>query len=365
MRKEIAILGTRGVPASHGGFETFAEHLSLYLLKKGWKVTVFCQKENGSIERDTWHGVTRIIVPAKGRGALASVSFDLKVAWLARKQKGVLLTLGYNTAVFNVIQRFWQQKNIINMDGIEWKRDKWGAVAKLWFWMNERIGCMVGNHLIADHPQIKKHLSTRVYSKKITMIPYGGDYIESADVKLIGKYGISPNKYSVVIARPEPENSFLEIVEAFSSKKRNHNLVILGNFDYERNGYHKKVIDAASDEVLFLGAIYESNIVSALRYFSAFYIHGHTVGGTNPSLVEAMGAGCAIIAHDNEFNHWVAGDDQLYFNSKESLNELFDKYFLDENVKDRMKQSSKIRFHENFEWHIILDEYEKLLCKYI
>ncbi|MNJ31430.1 hypothetical protein D3C77_260670 [compost metagenome] len=361
MRK-IFILGTRGVPAQHGGFETFAEKLSLFLISKGWQVTVYCQEDGqGSIWESDWQGVRRVHVPVTRSGALGTIIFDLKATFHALSQDGLFLTLGYNTAVFNVMQRIKGQVNVINMDGIEWRRDKWGLVAKSWFWLNERVGCWIGNHLVADHPNIKKHLESRVRSEKITMIPYGGDEVTSARADFLVPYDIQPGEFSVIIARPEPENSFLEMVAAFSRKTRKHKLVVLGNFSPTTNAYHRQVMDVASAEVIFPGAVYETAVVQALRFFSRFYLHGHRVGGTNPSLVEAMGASCAVIAHDNQFNRWVAGPDAAYFNSESDCSELFDSLLADNNAVTAMKAASRSRFHERFTWGRVLHEYEDLL----
>lgn len=361
----IYILGTRGVPAKHGGFETFAEKLSLYLVNKGWNVFVYCQEEDrGIIFRSEWNGIQRIHVPVVRTGAAGTVIFDLKSTYHALSENGIFLTLGYNTAIFNVMQRMKGQTNIINMDGIEWRRDKWGAIAKTWFWLNERVGCWTGNHLVADHPKIKDHLATRVSKAKITMIPYGGDEINKANAGLLIPYGIEVGKYSVVIARPEPENSFLEMVRAFSRTPRGHTLVVLGNFTPEINSYHREVMDAASTEVIFPGAIYEPTVVQALRFYSRFYLHGHRVGGTNPSLVEAMGAGCAVIAHDNHFNHWVAGPDAAYFEDEAACADLFDRLLKDDAAVLKMKAASRTRFYERFTWDQVLREYEVLLTQW-
>lgn len=361
----IYILGTRGVPAKHGGFETFAEKLSLYLVSKGWNVFVYCQEEdNGSIFRTEWNGIQRIHVPVIRTGAAGTVIFDWKSTYHALSESGIFLTLGYNTAIFNVMQRMKGQTNIINMDGIEWRRDKWGAIAKIWFWLNERVGCWTGNHLVADHPKIKDHLATRVNKAKITMIPYGGDEINKANASLLIPYGIEDGQYSVVIARPEPENSFLEMVRAFSRTHRGHKLVVLGNFTPEINSYHQEVMDAASTEVIFPGAIYEPTVVQALRFYSRFYLHGHRVGGTNPSLVEAMGAGCAVIAHDNHFNHWVAGPDAAYFKDEVACAALFDRLLEDDAAVSKMKTASRTRFYERFTWDQVLREYEVLLTQW-
>lgn len=362
---KLFILGTRGIPATHGGFETFAEKLSLHLVSKGWEVSVYCQEENnGEITESYWQGVHRIHIPVNLTGAKGTMIFDWLATRHALSQKGLFLTLGYNTAIFNLLQRVKRQTNVINMDGIEWRRDKWGTLAKIWFWINERVGCWIGNHLVADHPKIKEHLTTRVRSEKITMIPYGGDDITSANASLLLPFGIEPNQFSVIIARPEPENSFLEMVRAFSRTTRNHTLVVLGNFDPKGNQYHRQVMEAASAEVLFPGAIYNSSIVQALRFHCRFYLHGHRVGGTNPSLVEALGAGCAVIAHCNHFNRWVAGPEAAYFKDESACETLFDELLLNSDALSKMKAASRKSFHEKFTWSAVLTEYENLLTNW-
>ena len=363
--RHLTILGIRGLPAQHGGFETFAEKLSLYLVERGWSVTVYCQEESGSeIWESEWQGIHRIHIPVGSNGAKASVLFDLKAATHANRKDTLLLTLGYNTACFHLIQRLRGQTNVINMDGIEWKRQKWGAVAKTWFWINERAGCYLGNHLIADHPEIKRHLATRVNEKKLTMIPYGGEEITTADEEILSKYGLEAHSFSVVIARPEPENSILELVTAFSRSKRDHKLVVLGSFMPEENKYHREVLSAASNEVLFPGAIYDKDQIAALRLFSKFYLHGHQVGGTNPSLVEAMGAGSAVIAHDNKYNRWVAGNGALYFSNTTECIDLFDRVLSPSYQTAPHSKQIKQQFYERLTWPKILAEYETLLSNW-
>ncbi|MGE8328344.1 DUF1972 domain-containing protein [Pseudomonas urmiensis] len=362
MKKKLFILGIRGVPAQHGGFETFAEKLSIFLTSQGWSVTVYCQEEGeGEIWRSDWNGINRIHIPVVQTGAKGTVIFDWIAIRHALSEDGLFLTLGYNTAIFNVMQRIKGQVNLINMDGVEWRRDKWGLIAKVWFWLNERIGCYVGQHLIADHPRIKDHLATRVSSRKITMIPYGGDDVSAADPAYLERFALNPAEYSIIIARPEPENSFLEMVGAFSSKKRNHKLVVLGKFSPDINRYHQQVMDCASSEVIFVGAIYEPLIIQALRFFCRFYLHGHRVGGTNPSLVEGLGASCAVIAHDNPFNQWVAGPAAKYFSDQATCDDLLDRLLNDDCAWHKMKADSYSRFAERFTWGAILVEYQQLL----
>jgi glycosyltransferase involved in cell wall biosynthesis len=360
--KAISILGIRGIPAAHGGFETFAEHLAVFLRDRDWSVTVYCQEEgDGPVFEDTWEGIRRVNIPVKGDGPASTIVFDWRATSHAAKEKsGVVLTLGYNTAIFCARLRMAGIRNVINMDGIEWKRAKWGAVAKTWFWMNDWAGCWLGNHLVADHPEIKLHLKTRVPSEKITVIPYEADAVTVADAAPVRELGLNPGRFATVIARAEPENSLLEIVTGFSQEKRGIDLVVLGKYD-RNHAYQRRVLDAASDEVKFVGAIYDKAVVSALRFHSMFYVHGHQVGGTNPSLVEALGAGNAILAHDNRFNRWVAGQEQCYFEGAKGAEDAFGRLLQDPERLEQMRVAARERHEAHFTWEKILSEYESLL----
>lgn len=363
--QRLLILGTRGVPAAHGGFETFAEHFSLHLAQRGWHVTVYCQDDGeGPQYRDDWSGVDRVHIPIKTGGAAGTILFDWKSTLHALNEPGLVLTLGYNTAIFTLLYRLKGKRNLINMDGIEWRRQKWGLPAKIWFWMNDWLGSLLGNHLIADHPEILKHLTTRVSEKKITMIPYGSDVVEQANESLLSSYGLSPGGYAVLIARAEPENSILEVVRAWSRKHRNVKLVILGKYSQEHD-YQKTVMQSASDEVVFPGAIYEKPVVNALRFFARFYIHGHQVGGTNPSLVESLGAGNAILAHDNKYNRWVASDAALYFHDDDSCSTAIENLLSDNELLSKLKRASHSRHTELFTWDKVLSDYEALVSVWL
>ncbi|MDE2402304.1 MAG: DUF1972 domain-containing protein [Burkholderiales bacterium] len=363
--KTLRILGIRGLPAAHGGFETFAEHCALYLVQRGWRVVVYCQVDGeGEIREDVWNGVERVLIPVKERGVATTMIFDWKSIQHAARFNDLCLTLGYNTAAFCARLRLKGIPNVINMDGIEWSRAKWGKVAKTWFWMNDWAGCWLGNHLVADHPEIKKHLMTRVSGDKITTIAYGADPVLTAPEEPVRALGLEPGRYLTVIARPEPENSILEVVEGFSAKPRGVKLAVLGHYE-EGNPFHRAVREAASSEVKFLGAIYNKAIVQALRFHSLVYVHGHQVGGTNPSLIEALGASNAVIASDNRFNRWVAGPRAHYFNGAADFDEVLTRLLRQPEEISRMKLGSRARFEAEFTWVKILADYERLLLAYL
>ena len=197
------------------------------------------------------------------------------------------------------------------------------------------------------------------------MIPYGGREILAANEAVLSEYGLEKNSYAIVIARAEPENSILEMIAAFSAQQRKAKLVVLGNYQPETNDYHRAVLEAASDEVIFPGAIYEAERIEALRFFARFYVHGHQVGGTNPSLVEALGAGNAVLAHDNRFNRWVAKDGAVYFGKELSIDTAFDRLFNDDELLESLRSASRRIFKEYYQWNDILHQYECLLLKWL
>ena len=313
-RPTVRILGTHGVPANYGGFETAAENVGLYLARNGWRVIVYCQVEgNGGITYDEWNGLERVNVPVSVPGWRGTSLFDAICIRHAAAYRDVCLTFGYNTAIFDTLLRAKRIPNVINMDGIEWSRARWGFTKQAILWSNERAAFYVGDHLIADHPELVPYLAKRSRPEKVSMITYGADAVESAPAELLEPYGLVPGGYASLICRPIPENSLLELVAGFSARPRGIELAVLGTFTPEEDSYHAAVMRAASPEVRFLGAIYDPPVVQALRFHSVAYLHGHTVGGTNPSLVEALAAGNPVLAHDNPYNRWVAQDAAVYF----------------------------------------------------
>lgn len=362
--KTLNILGIRGLPAAHGGFETFAGKLAPYLRDRGWTVNVYCQVDDGSVpavapyHEDDWDGIHRIHIGVTRGGPVGTIEFDWKCTRDVLKRPGIDLVLGYNTAIFTILQRLKGRRVVMNMDGIEWKRAKWSLPAKAWFLLNEFVGAHVCSIPIADHPEIASHLS-RIGCRRAVVIPYGADLVTEADPTRLAPYGLSPSQYFVSIARIEPENSILEIVRAFSVKDRGMKLVVLGKMD-TTNSYHRAVRNSASEQVIFAGAIYEKPTVEALRFFSRAYLHGHQVGGTNPSLVEALGCSCAVIAHDNRFNRWVAGDSQFYFKDEVGCAELLDLICSNAIVCLEAKLAARTRYACGLTWGEVLEKYAQV-----
>lgn len=372
--RTLNILGSRGIPAGHGGFETFAEKVSLGLVARGWKVRVYTQidPETGAkgaelVGEDVWHGVERVLIAAPDN-PLGTIAFD----WVAMKdvikRDGIDLTLGYNTGCFSLLARLLGRTNIINMDGIEWKRKKWSLPAKAWLFLNERCALAAAHLVVCDNPGIEAHHRKAVPNKKMAMIPYGAYKLQDVDnpQSILQRYGLSADQYFISVARIEPENSVLEIVQSFAAAKasgqlQGTKLMVLGNLNLERP-YHAEV-QAAGEEVgvIFPGAIFDDEIVGTLRKNSLSYVHGHTVGGTNPSLVEALGSGAACICHDNEFNAWTAGPEQGYFGSVEDLMAEMLCLANDPELRAQRRSAASDRHAKYFEWEHITDCYEEAL----
>ena len=356
----MAILGTRGVPAAHGGFETLAERLALELVARGWRVEVYCQVSVPT-PPSVWRGIALIPVRVRGDGALSTIVFDLKCTLRAMRRQALPLVLGYNTALFSLLYRLSGRRSVMNMDGIEWRRERWSKPAKAWFWLNERLGSLLSTHLIADHPEIARHLARNTAAARITTIAYGADPVADASTAPLAAYGVEPNRYGLVIARVVPENLVLQVVRAWSETRPGLPLLVLGKLS-DDDAYHRAVDAVAGPAVIFPGAIYDARTVAALRRHARFYIHGHTVGGTNPSLVEALGAGSPVLAHDNVFNRWVAGEGAAYFGDESELRHgIATLVRAGPGRLEAMSAASRARHAEAFGWRGVFDAYERTL----
>ncbi|MCJ8510590.1 DUF1972 domain-containing protein [Rhizobium lemnae] len=203
---------------------------------------------------------------------MATIEFDLRATLHVLKQPGVDLVLGHNTAILTLLQRASGRRVIINMDGIEWRRQKWGKAAKAWFWLNEWIGLKFVTVAIADHPKIAEHLSKRGRTGSV-VIQYGSENIPGAPTEALDTLTVEPEGYFVSIARMEPENSILEMVRGFVAAKTGRKFVILGKLLPEANTYHASVLQAADEDVIFPGAIYDQSVVQALRVHCLAYIY--------------------------------------------------------------------------------------------
>ena len=324
-------------------------------------MTVACQSDPPGT--DSWKGVRRVKFGSGMANPLGTVFFDARSILQAMFWRDPVLVLGYNTAIFWVLLRIAGVTVVANMDGLEWARAKWSPPVRWWLRCNEWVAAHVANHLVADHPEIAARAVRLSASNRVTFIPYGGDRVETTDPTVLERFNLAPKGYALVIARLEPENSILEIITAYSRRPRGAALVVLGRLD-PANSYHRLVRAAAGPEVMFLGAIYDAEVVAALRQHARLYIHGHTVGGTNPSFVEALAAGCPALAHDNAFNRWVGGPGTLYFKDTEECALVLDEILDSESQLQAMSKLTLERATEEFRWEPILISYARLMTRF-
>lgn len=361
-RLGVRILGTRGIPNRHGGFEACAEHLAPWLVTRGWDVTVYCQEAWGAARRHSWwRGVRLEHIPIRLQGSAGSVLFDVVSGRHAAAHDDLLLTLGFNTAVIFPWYLLRHRRHVVNMDGLEWQRGKWPLPVRGWFYANSWIAGVAAHRLIADHPDIAALLRSRGVGERTTMVPYGADMVAAAAADPLSPMHLVPGDFGLIIARPEPENSILEIVRAWCARRRPVPLVVVGQFEPSRP-YHQAIrAAAAAGDVRFPGAIYDTDTVHALRAHARLYIHGHTVGGTNPSLVEALGAGSPVLAHDNRFNRWVTGEAGQFFDGERQCAAQLDALLDAGETLRSMRAASLARHAAAFTWERVLPAYEGVL----
>lgn len=358
----LAILGTRGIPARYGGFETFAEELALRLVAKGTEVTVYCEAD-GSDHSPEYRGITLVHIPSTKCGPLTTVYFDLRCLWHARYNYDVVYMLGYGATPFCLIPKFGGTHVWLNVDGIEWARAKWNTGAKLYFKLMEWLSTWIPDRIIADADGIRTHLESRHHlSSPCSVIPYGAPIVDTPpDVSLLDNWNLAPHGYYLVVARIEPENHVREIIEGYRASATTIPLIVVGNYLLETD-YARNLQTLADAQVNFVGGVYDKDKLKALRYYALAYCHGHSVGGTNPSLLEALGCGNLIIAHDNIFNREVAGDIGFYFTSSRDVTALLKAIeALSVVEKTELASKAKARIQEKYDWDKIAGSYLKLL----
>jgi glycosyltransferase involved in cell wall biosynthesis len=361
MKMKIAILGTRGIPARYGGFETFAEKLGTGLADHGYDVTIFCESGE-SRAPDVYHLVKLRYVSAPSFGPLQTILYDLQCLWAARRGYDVVYMLGYGAAPFCLIPRLWGTEVWINPDGLEWARAKWGIVAKSYFRLMEWISLYAANRIIADAEAIAESLADRHGRvRACTVIRYGCDVIEEPPpAPPLSEWNLSPESYYLVVCRFEPENHVLEILRAFQQSHSNRRLVVVGDH-LAKTGYVEQLRAVRDPRIRMIGTVYDQVKLTCLRYHSFAYLHGHSVGGTNPSLLEAMGCGNLIFAHDNPFNRETLGPCGYYFANVSELTKAIDFAEQEDTERARLREACRTCARAEYRWPDVISKYVALL----
>lgn len=364
---KVAIIGTRGIPAKYGGFETFAQEVSTRLVERGFDVTVVCPP--GKEMPKEYNGVK--LAYTKNTKDKNPLGYYLEsVRWTVKEGFDVVLTCGQGGYAY--IPHIFTSKTkkpvfITNTDGIEHRRTKWNLLVRLAVVriLSEWNSVIFSHKLVADSKGIEDYLNKEYWwvpNKDITVIEYGAQVLDpdSFPESLIEVYGLKHEGYHLVVSRLEPENNVSMIIEGYKNAKTDKPLIVVGNLN--GNKYVKSLLDSAKGyDIRFLGGVYEPDKLKALRIHAASYLHGHSVGGTNPSLLEALGAANIVIGHDNPFNREVTDNKSFYFSNPQECSEAIEIVErLDDAKKKELKDGAVNRIKSYYNWNRIADEYVKL-----
>ncbi len=353
----IGILGTRGIPNYHGGFEQFAEFFATFLAEKGHQVFVYSSSSH-PYKEPTFNGATIIHCkdPEDNIGTAGQFLYDLNCILDARKRKfDILLQLGYTS---NSVWYFLlPSKSIVitNMDGLEWKRSKYNKWVRKFLKVAESLAVKSSDYLIADSIGIQNYLKA-TYQKPSEYIAYGAELFDRPEQDILNNYGVKENKYNLLIARMEPENNIETILDGAVAAGEKIPFLIIGKHDVNAFGAYLKDKYKDHPYIKFIGGVYNMDHLNNLRFFSRLYFHGHSVGGTNPSLLEAMASNALIIAHRNEFNGHILKEDAFYFETAKEVAEYID------GVKDKSQfrdllENNKRKIEQLFSWELINQQY--------
>lgn len=355
---KVAIIGTVGVPANYGGFETLVENIIGEKCSDNVKYTVYCSAKSYSNKQSEYKGAKLKYIALKANGT-QSILYDVISIFKAIGNSDVLLILGVSGCMILPFIRIISRKRIlVNIDGLEHKRDKWVKWVRRFLKFSEGIAVRHADVIIADNKAIQDYVWTE-YRVKSELIAYGGDHVicdtKNEDDSVLSKFNLCSSKYSFGLCRIEPENNVHLILEAYS--KTNKRLVFVGNWNNSK--YGKELLDkyAKYDNMTLASPIYDLLILNVLRSNCELYIHGHSAGGTNPSLVEAMFFAKPILAFNCSYNrettenaaYYFADTDELYRMITCSTNEVY--------------ESGKMMYNiacKRYKWKTIASQYESL-----
>jgi len=358
MKLRIAILGTRGIPNHYGGFEHISEYVSAGLVQRGHSVTVY-NSHNHRYQQKTWHGVDIVHCydPEYAIGTVGQFFYDFNCLMDARRKKfDVLFIMGYTSS--SIWGRLYPRKGAIitNMDGLEWKRSKYSKKVQQFLRYAEKLAVKHSDYYVSDSLVIKSYLKDK-YDINSCYIPYGADVFSEEEREQVDHNEALKEDYFLLMARMEPENNIETILQGFNNSNSGKKFVVLGDVSNRFGKYITNRFER-DDRIEFKGAIFDNAYVRQLQNNSYLYFHGHSVGGTNPSLLEAMASEALIAAHNNPFNKAVLNSDAYYFSNSNEVHSLVETVQRNGDNKLMIRNNlHKIRYE--FNWESIIDQYEK------
>ena len=353
--KNITIIGTQGVPANYGGFESLVENIIGENKSSNVNYTVFCSSKDLPQHISEYKGAKLKYIPLSANG-VQSIPYDMLSLLKVPKETDIILVLGVSGALrLPFFRLFSKKKLVVNIDGLEHRRDKWGKVARWFLKLSENMAVKYADVIVSDNKGIQDYVRTE-YGKDSVLIAYGGDHaIRDIEPKFedetLTRFGLEPNGYAITVCRIEPENNCHNTLEAFS--KTDKKLIFIGNWNRSEYGRNLKEKYSKFPNIIIQDPIYDIDVLYALRKNAGIYIHGHSAGGTNPSLVEAMFFDCPILCYDVVYNRATTHNRAYYWENVDSLVQLLQH---DNLSGDTMK----VIAHENYTWATITSQYEAL-----
>lgn len=356
----LAILGTRGIPASYGGFETFAEELGTRLAARGHDVTVYGRAHHVPPTLTHYKGVRVVVLPTVRHKYLDTVVHTALSVAHARGRYEVVLICNAANAVFCLVPRLFGTPVALNVDGIERKRAKWSALGRGWYLASEWLAPRTASAVVTDARVIERYYLER-YGCASTFIPYGCAIGCAAGTATLERLGVRPGGYVLYVSRLEPENNAHAVIAGFEKATRlGKKLLVVGDAPYARD-YIARLHAMAGPDVIFTGAIYGEGY-HELQAHAFAYVHATEVGGTHPALVEAMGAGGCVVVNDVPENREVAGEAALYFSvaDPDTLAAALEHLSDDPALADTMRARARERAARAYSWEAVTDAYEEL-----
>ncbi|GIG38664.1 DUF1972 domain-containing protein [Cellulomonas phragmiteti] len=354
----IAMVGTRGVPARYGGFETAVEEVGRRLADAGHRVRVYCRSGNSDLA--SYAGMELVTLPALRQRSLETLSHTgVSVGHLLGRRTDVAFVFNAANAPYLPLLRLARIPVATHVDGLEWQRAKWGGAGRRYYRAAETAAVRWSDALIADAVGIADYYRAE-YDVPTTLLTYGAPVLTDAGHDALAEVGLEPGGYHLVVARFEPENHVDLWVEGYVRSGARHPLVVVGSAPYA-DAYTARVHAAAQGDprVRFLGGVWDQRLLDQLYAHSLTYLHGHSVGGTNPSLLRAIGAGAATVAYDVSFNREVAGDDGVYVREPGDVARALEQAEADE-VATRARGTRLRGRARAYDWDDVAAGYEEL-----
>ena len=358
----IAILGTRGIPANYGGFETFAEHLSTRLAARGHRVTVYCRAHYTSPRQLEFQGVRLKVLPTIRHKYFDTIvhAFVSALHAVPERYDAVLICNAAN-APFAPILRLTGTPVAINVDGLEHKRKKWNWIAQRYYLMAERLATILPTETVTDARVIQDYYQSR-YRADSTMIAYGAD-VERRPDPMVRRWRVEPNRYVLYVSRLEPENNAQMVIEAFRRVRTAHKLLIVGDAPYAREYIQDLKERARGDRrIIFTGFVFGRDY-KALQQNAYCYIHATEVGGTHPALLEAMGYGNCVLTLAAPENIEAVGDAGIPYSDEIDLAEKLQRVLRDGSLVHAYRNRAQARVREMYDWDYVVDRYEALFAR--